>query len=194
MIGQDTLAGLQEKIESNTPAKTRWNTTPKSKDPTTSLGSMPQEVYSKQEYCSDSMLYLIVPKHKVAIPYGSEVTPKLVETLATTLLDHSDVQSSQTPTDYPIVTHVQLEMHYSDYTMVEQLKVIPVYKPRKALSGWEERAKTATRRAHLDSVKYMKEKELARLDPFEGGEDIPTTPASYSITPDRQAEIAKDGR
>jgi uncharacterized protein YnzC (UPF0291/DUF896 family) len=195
-LDSTTATDIQDSISSNVPERyTEFNRHNSKKDPTKALGSMPQEIYSKKEYCSDSMLYLIVPQHKVAIPYGNSITPKLLETLADTLVKHGDVQSSQTITDYPIVTHVQLDMHYSDYEQIEQLKIIPVYKPRKALSGWEELRKQKTRKSYLNTVKVMQEKEASRVDPFEGGQDLtPQQPASYAISPDRKAEIAREGR
>ena len=199
-VGQQAIDGLMTALTSDKVDKPITSEVPEfnrhnRQDPTKALGSMPQEIYSKKEYCSDSMLYLIVPQHKIAIPYGKAITPKLLETLADILVQKGDLQSSQTITDYPIVTHIQLDMWYSDYEQIEQLKVIPVYKPRKALSGWEELRKTKTRRAYVNTVKVMKEKEEARVDLFDGGQDMTAQqPASYAITPERQAEIAKEGR
>ena len=163
-------------------------------DPTKALGSMPQEVYSKEEYCSDSMLYLIMPLHEIAIPYGRQVTPKLLETIADTLVKKGDLKSSQVATDYPVVTHVQLDLWYSHYTMVEQLKIIEVYKPIKALSGWDLLRKKQTRSDHSASVKAVREFKADKADMFIGGEDTQGQPTSYRITPDRKAEINREGK
>ena len=163
-------------------------------DPTKALGSIPQEIYSREEYCSDSMLYLIMPQHEVAIPYGRSVTPLLLETIADTLLKNRDVKSSQIASDYPIVTHVQLEMWYSHYKMIEQLKVVEVYKPTSALSGWELQRKKETHAAAFATAKKVAEFKADKIDMFLGGEETQGQPTSYRITPDRKAEIREGGK
>ena len=105
------------------------------------LSSVPQALYIKQEYTGASSLYIILPLHSTAIPYGDNTADLLVQTL----VDLHDLKSSQSVQDYPIITHVHLEQWYSDYNVVEVLREVAVFKPTPAVSGWEERRKTAAR-------------------------------------------------
>jgi hypothetical protein len=123
---QDTELVTIEQIQTGIPIK---------------LSSVPQALYTRQEYSGASALYIILPEHKTAIPYNKS-TPNL---LAQTLVDLHDLKSPDSVQDYPIVTHVHLEQWYSDYTIIEQLKEVKVYKPKPAVSGWEQRRKTEAR-------------------------------------------------
>ena len=130
------------------------------------LGKLPQALYTKQEYSGSSSLYVILPQHKVAIPYSQKHQAKLVSTIADTLAKKSDLKSSQAVTDYPIVTHVQLEMWYTDYEIVEQLVTIEVYKQPKTMSGWEQRRLKERKQAQYGHSKLVEQMEELRKDPY----------------------------
>lgn len=126
--------------------------------------TMPAGIYTKQEYSGASALYVILPQHKVAIPYCKET--KTLSILIEQLVDHGDMKSSQMMADYPIVTHNQLEMWYIDYEIVAVLRNIEVYKPAKALSGWEIRRRQDKVDKHRGHTKLINKINETRANPF----------------------------
>ena len=146
-------------------------------------------IYTRTEYNADDSLYLILPLHEVAIPYhqGEE---HLLETLALTLVKRGDITSSQSLSDYPIVTSTQLTLWFPTYEKVPLLKTIPVYKPRPALSGWELRRREETRRERANLRKLLAEREADRLDPFKGGEGKLSAP-DYSLASGSKQKATK---
>ena len=98
------------------------------------IDTLPSSIYEKQQYETGSTLYIILPKHSKAIPYKVSTA---ADQVLQALIACKDVTSSQEYTDYPIVTHRQLEMWYADYEIQAVLKTVPVHKPKAICSGWE---------------------------------------------------------
>jgi len=127
------------------------------------LGSVPKALYTKAEYSGADCLYIILPQHKTAIPIH---TKQLGSVLVQVLVDNKDLKSSQDIQDYPVVTDNQLQMWYSDYTIVEHLVQVEVYKHKTALSGWElDRLKHRADASRGHSKLLAKMAELEK-DPF----------------------------
>jgi hypothetical protein len=141
--------------------------------------TMPAGIYTKQEYSTDSALYMILPQHRIAIPYGSDTQALLVDQL----VEEADITSPQEMTAYPIVTKPQLEQWYGDYVIVTKLVNVTVFKPKKALSGWELRQYKDKVDKHRGHLKHIEKQNKLKGNPF-----------FSTLTPEQQEKLLKVGK
>lgn len=141
--------------------------------------TMPAGIYTKQEYSTDSALYMILPQHRIAIPYGSNTQALLVDQL----VEQGDITSPQDMKSYPIVTKPQLEQWYTDYDIITKLVNITVYKPKKALSGWEQRQLKDKVDKHRGHLKHIEKQNKLLSNPF-----------FHTLSPEQQEKLRKVGK
>lgn len=112
-------------------------------------------------YTGEAALYLLMPQHKTLIPY-EQGESKLVATINSILVKHKDMKSSDTPTDYPIITHQHYQQWYSDYEVIHVMKTVEHHIPPKAQSSWttdqHKTRSTASRIVQNKLKKVLKQK------------------------------------
>lgn len=123
----------------------------------------PSAIYSKQQYETGAVLYILLPQHKIALPYTAHTAQ---EQILHALIKCKDVTSSQDYTDYPIVTHKQLAMWYASFEILPILKTIPVYKPAAICSGWEQQQIKKSKNWSGTVVKTVAKLEKLKDNPF----------------------------
>jgi hypothetical protein len=123
----------------------------------TTLDDAPSALYTKMEYSGESQQYLMIPHLEVLIPYGRG--HNMQEELAHQLLLDTDYTSSQDVTDYPTITHKHMKLWYRQYTIIEELREVQVYKARTGLSGHEKvrlDSRANLKRGHIVVQKALK--------------------------------------
>ena len=113
--------------------------------------------YGKVEYTGEASTYVLLPQHKLLIPMSSNIAEQIIKELVA----RGDVRSTVSVSDYPTVTSVQARLWYEDYEIVEVLKVVEVFKPREAMSGYELQRKADQKRVRKGrQLQWQKLSEL----------------------------------
>lgn len=125
--------------------------------------------YIRVEPVGDSDSYYLLPFCKIAVPVGDTAQ----ETLCRELAKRGEFHLPNELDSYPVVTHKQLDWHFSNYTIVPLVKEVLVTKPLGIFSGYERDIRERQLRvARENEIRANKMHKITSSEFFRGDEDL----------------------